>query len=99
LLRLLAAGDFPAVFAVAAAALFIPSWALASGVWSGGGKMFEAVYLMAWYLGPINHQPSLDFMATTDAAIAVRSPPMLLLIAGALFVGALLGRRRQFGIA
>lgn len=99
LLRLLAAGDFPAVLAVAAAALFIPSWALASGVWSGGGKMFEAVYIMAWYLGPINHQPSLDFMATTDAAIAARFPVVLLLIAGALFVGALLGRRRQLGLA
>jgi hypothetical protein len=99
LLRLLAAGDFPAVFAVVAAALFIPSWALASGVWSGGGKMFEAVYIMAWYLGPINHQPALDFMATTDAAFAVKSPLVLLVMAGVLFVGALLGRRRQFGIA
>jgi hypothetical protein len=54
---------------------------------------------MAWYLGPINHQPSLDFMATTDAAIAARFPVVLLLIAGALFVGALLGRRRQLGLA
>jgi hypothetical protein len=99
LLRLLIAGDLPAVCAVAAAALFIPSWALASGVWSGGGKMFEAVYIMAWYLGPINHQPSLDFMATTDTAIAAKFPVVMLLIAGTLFWGALLGRRRQLGIA
>lgn len=98
-LRLLAAGDFSAVFAVAAAALFIPSWALASGVWSGGSKMFEAVFIMAWYLGPINHNPSLDFMATTDTAIAARFPAVLLLIAGSLFCGALLGRRRQLTIA
>jgi hypothetical protein len=99
LLRLLVAGEAPAMFAVAAAALFIPSWALASGVWSGGGKMFEAVYIMAWYLGPINHQPSLDFMATTDTAIAAKFPVALLLIAGSLFCGALLGRRRQLAVA
>lgn len=99
LLRLLVAGDFSAAFAVAAAAVFIPSWALASGVWSGGGKLFEALYIMAWYLGPINHQPSLDFMATTDAAVAARSPVALLVVAGALFGAALLGRRRQLSLA
>jgi hypothetical protein len=54
---------------------------------------------MAWYLGPINHNPSLDFMATTDTAIAARFPAVLLLIAGSLFCGALLGRRRQLTIA
>jgi hypothetical protein len=99
LLRLVASGEFPAVFAIAAAALFIPSWALASGVWSGGGKTFEAIYIMVWYLGPINHQPSLDFMATTDAAVATKSPVVVLLIAGVLFCGALFGRRRQLSVA
>jgi hypothetical protein len=99
LLRLLVAGEISAVIAVAAAAVFIPSWALASGVWSGGGKMFEAVYIMAWYLGPVSHQPSLDFMATTDAAVAARFPIALLLLAGALFWGALIGRRRHLAVA
>jgi len=95
LVREMAAGDFPALCAVGAGALFIPSVALAAGIWSGGSKVFEALYIAAWYLGPVQHLPALDFMGSTDAAIAVQSPAALLLAAGALVGGALLGRRRR----
>ncbi len=99
LVRLLLAGDFSAVVAVCAGAVLIPSLALAGGVWSGGRKLFEAVYIMAWYLGPVQHAAPLDFMGTIDAAVAVRSPWLLLLLAGALFGGAWLWRRRQLSVA
>jgi hypothetical protein len=96
LARLLLAGDFHAFLAVGVGALLIPSLALACGIWSGGSKLFEAVYIMAWYVGPMQHAAPMDFMGTTDMAIAVKSPLVLLLLAGVLFGGAVLGRRRQF---
>jgi hypothetical protein len=96
LARLLLAGDFHAFLAVGVGALLIPSLALVCGVWSGGSKLFEAVYIMAWYVGPMQHGAPLDFMGTTDLSIAVKSPLALILLAGVLFGGALLGRRRQF---
>ena len=37
--------------------------------------------------------------ATTDAAVAARFPIALLLLAGALFWGALIGRRRHLAVA
>ncbi len=45
-----------------AAAIFIPSLALACGVWTGSAKLFEVIYPLIWYLGPINKVETLDYM-------------------------------------
>jgi hypothetical protein len=44
--RLGLAGDWAGLGAWTVGALFIPTLALALGVWSGGGKLFEVVYLL-----------------------------------------------------
>ncbi len=96
-LRLLLGGEWPALGAWAAGALFIPSLALALGAWSGGHKLFEVVYVLLWYLGPTHpkEMPELDFMGAADASVARGMPGVYLILALLLMGVALLGRRRQ----
>jgi ammonia channel protein AmtB len=79
-----------------AGALFIPSMALAMGVWSGSSKLFEAVYTVWWYLGPLHQMPSLDFVGGTRAS---SSAGLYLALAAGLLLAACLGRRRQVAYA
>jgi hypothetical protein len=79
-----------------AGALFIPSLALALGVWSGSGKFFEALYTVWWYVGPLHHTPGLDFIGGT---LASSSPGLYLSLAAGLLLAACVGRRRQVAYA
>ena len=90
-LHLLIAGDWPGLAAWLAGALFVPSLALALGVWSGSRKLFEALYTMWWYVGPMNHTPGVDFVSS--------APAFYLLAALCLVTAAYFGRRRQLGYA
>jgi hypothetical protein len=58
--------DWMHLLAWASAALFIPTLALAFGVLSGGNKLFEVVYMVLWYVGPVNRLPYLDFMGAGE---------------------------------
>jgi len=94
LARLLMARDGIAALAWTVGALFIPTLALAFGVWSGSGKLFEVVYALLWYIGPANRLAWFDFMGVTasrDLAIP-RAFLAVTLVLAALLV---LGRRRQ----
>jgi hypothetical protein len=90
-LKFLFAGDSAGLLAFLSAALFIPSLALALGVWSGTSKPFEIVYVSLWYLGPLNKVPGLDFIgAQSDGNLQFFIPLSLALIAFACW-----GRARQ----
>ena len=89
-IRLLIAADWHALAAWLAGALFIPSMALALGVWSGSSKAFEALYTVWWYIGPGHQSPGLDFMGTTPAS---QSATLYLLISAALLTASFWGRR------
>lgn len=95
-LRLLIGGDSRGLLAWLAAALLIPSLALALGVWSGSSKLFEVLYTLWWYVGPMSHAPGLDF---TSANPGSRAPVFYLLAAGFLLAAAYLGRRVKLGYA
>jgi hypothetical protein len=94
-IRLLLAGDARAFSAWAAGALFIPSLALALGVWSGTSKTFEALYTVWWYLAA-NHTPGMDFMGTTAASTNTH---LYFLAAAALTAASYMGRRVRLGYA
>jgi ABC-type transport system involved in multi-copper enzyme maturation permease subunit len=95
-ISLLFAGDMTSLFAWAVAALFIPSLALALAVWSGSGKLFEVVYMLLWYFGPLNQLvPQLDFMGVSETARGIGMPLVYLAATLALLGGAIVGRRRQ----
>jgi hypothetical protein len=76
-------------------ALFIPTLALALGVWSGTGKPFEILYTLLWYVGPMHAIPQLDFMGSAAGTSATRYPVIYLALAGIFGVTALAGRQRQ----
>jgi hypothetical protein len=99
LLRLAANGETTAFFSIMGGAAFIPSLALALGVWSGTSKTFEAIYVALWYLGPVHHTQSIDFIATTDRAVSAGTPVSFAVAAVVLFMLALGGRRRQITAA
>jgi len=94
-LRLLLARDWAGLLGFAVGAVFISSLALAMGVWSGTGKLFEAVYIIWWYIGPLHHDRNLDFMFTSPKSLSWDVLRFYLLAAFLLFGIALLGRRRQ----
>jgi hypothetical protein len=89
--RMLVRGDWHSVAAWFAGALFIPSLALALGIWSGGSKTFEAIYVAWWYIGPAHQIPGLDFMGTTPAS----SSPVAYAMATTVLLLAAYWRRRQ----
>jgi hypothetical protein len=96
-LRILIAGDWAGLLGFLVGALFIPTMALAMGVWSGTGKLFEAVYVVWWYIGPIHHDRTLDFMFTSSASFAGLTLPAYLAATLILIGLAVLGRIRQMG--
>ena len=59
--RLAATGDWPGVEKVVVGAVFLPSLALGLGVPSGSSKLFEAVYTVLWYIGPLNRVAAMDY--------------------------------------
>jgi hypothetical protein len=94
-LRLLFGGDLHSLLAWLIGALFIPTFALALGVWSGGSKLFEILYVFLWYLGPIHATAPLDFMSAAPLTATTRYPTFYLALTGVLAIAAVAGRKRQ----
>lgn len=94
-MRMLTAGKWSNLLALAAGAAFIPALALAFGVWSGGSKLFEVTYLAIWYIGPLNGLPALDFMGLSTESLESGVWLYYLAAAVLLFGLAIVGRIRQ----
>lgn len=91
LLRFGLAGQWTGFAALLVGLLFIPSLALALGVWSGTSKTFEVVYAVFWYLGVLNDVLELDYTGLHASG----NWPVYLLLSIALFFIAIYGRKRQ----
>ncbi|HEY1977600.1 MAG TPA: hypothetical protein VGG89_13680 [Candidatus Baltobacteraceae bacterium] len=92
LLHWAVAGNWIAVVAVVVGAIFVPTLALACGAISGTSRLFEIVYLVLWYVGPMNATPSIDFTAVSGMAMALPGSAILAIVAFA-------GRRSQLAHA
>ena len=90
-LRFVIDGDTIGLLALLSGALFIPSLALASGVWSGTSKLFEILYMVIWYLGPLNKVLGLDFIGSHSDGY----PQFFIPVSMALIAFAIFGRSRQ----
>jgi hypothetical protein len=97
MVRLLVAGELPGTIAWAAGALFLPSLAMALGVWSSTSKVYEGLLTALWYLGPMNHVPGLDFTGAASGSKTMSYALMYLVLAGAFLTAAFFGRSRQIG--
>jgi len=95
-LRLVLSADWHTFAGWLAGAIFIPSFALALGIWTGSSKAFEAIYTVWWYIGPAHQMPGLDFMGTTPAS---SSPVPFAIAAGVLLAAAYWRRRQTLGYA
>lgn len=93
--RLAIAGQKANLFAWAVGALFVPSLALALGVWSGTSRFFEGLYTALWYIGPLNRVPGIDFTGGGSGALAGRFAVVYLGITATLLTAAFFGRGRQ----
>jgi hypothetical protein len=95
LVRLILTGNWMGVLALVIGALFIPSLAFTLGVYAGTSKLFEVIYMLVWYSGPVNKVQILDFTGSSINSGSARMP-LVYLIATVLLVGlAVIGRRRQ----
>jgi hypothetical protein len=94
-LRLLLSADLRGLFAWFIGALFIPTAALALGVWTGTGKPFEILFTLLWYVGPMHATPALDFMGSAPATAHTSYPLFYLGLTAILAIAALAGRKRQ----
>jgi hypothetical protein len=61
--------------------IFIPTLALALGVFSSGSRLFEVVYLFLWYMGPYQKIPIFDFITGAPQIYLMGSVGLLLLAA------------------
>lgn len=77
-----------------------PAGALPAGSLSqrSSSKLFEALFILCWYIGPIQKVTQFNFMTTSPAAIAAGLPKIYLGTIIVLLVAALIGRRRQMEI-
>jgi hypothetical protein len=89
-IKLLGVGDVAGLLAWFSGALFIPSLALALGVWSNSHKVFEIIHVTVWYL-ILNGLETVDYLgAVSDGRIGFFMPLSI-----GLLVLAFLGRARQ----
>jgi hypothetical protein len=80
-------GDLPGLAGWAGAVIFIPTLALALGVFSSGSRVFEVIYVIWWYVGPLQKTQGMDFTSG--------SPQVYLLAAAGLLLLAAFWRGRQ----
>jgi hypothetical protein len=83
--------DAAGLLALLSGAFFIPSLALACGVWSGTSKLFEILYVLIWYLGPLNKITELDYIGSHGNG----PPEFFIPISIMLIIFAFIGRMRQ----
>jgi hypothetical protein len=94
IVRSLIVGQAPAALALVVGAGFVPALAMAAGSLTGGRKLFEVLYLLLWYVGPLNHVASLDY--TGAAAAASPFGPMLgFAVAAALLLAVAWAARKR----
>jgi len=74
-------GDLPALAGWVGAVIFIPTLALALGVFSSGSRLFEVVYVIWWYLGPLQKTSGMDFMTSAPQVYLLAAAGLLLLSA------------------
>jgi len=93
--RLLLARNFAGLLGWCAGALFIPTLALALGVWTASSRPFEGLYTGLWYTGPLNRIPGFDFTGAASGQGTIKYACLYLLLTLVLLASAFLGRRRQ----
>jgi hypothetical protein len=88
-------GSYIEMSTLAVEMLMVPAMALAMGIWSGSSKLFEALYMILWYVGPVNNMPFLDLTGSLFEAMHLALPVAYLAITLILLSASVIGRHRQ----
>jgi hypothetical protein len=72
-------GDLTGLAGWVGAVIFIPTLALALGVFSSGSRVFEVVYVIWWYLGPLQKTQGMDFTSGAPQVYLLTAAGLLLL--------------------
>ncbi len=88
-------GNYIDMWTLLAEMMLIPAMAMAMGIWSGSSKLFEASYMILWYIGPVNNLPFLDITGTVAKTMNMGLPIAYLLMTIAFLAIMAVGRRKQ----
>jgi hypothetical protein len=77
----LSSGDLPGLAGWAGGVVFVTTLALALGVFSSGSRVFEVVYVIWWYIGPLQKMPGMDFTTGAPQIYLLAAAGLLLLSA------------------
>jgi hypothetical protein len=94
LLRVLLSGNFYGVYAIIVGAMFVSAFAIASGILTGGSKIFEVIFTVMVY-GILNRIPFFDFIGAIEGSKDLFIAHHLLGITALLVILAFSGRKRQ----
>ncbi|KYG37507.1 hypothetical protein AZF08_23540 [Bacillus gaemokensis] len=72
--------------------VFISTLALTLGVWSRTRKLFEVLYMLWWYLGPVNSLSYLDFLGVSTSYFILYAAMSIVLLCIAI-----IGQQQQAG--
>lgn len=93
--RLIVGGEYAVLFALFAGSLFVPSLALTCGVLTQSARTFEILYLLLWYIGPLNNVHALDYIGVYPETIAMGMPQVYFGLSAGMLALALGVRMRQ----
>jgi hypothetical protein len=93
--RFVLEGDAMSLAAWVVGALFVPSLALALGVWTGSSRAFEGLYTAWWYIGPASKFLPLDYSSAWATASGVSTAPVYGIMTAMLLLAAVFGRCRR----
>ena len=74
-------GNLPGLAGWVGAVIFVPTLALALGVFSSGSRVFEVVFVIWWYVGPLQNTPWVDFTNGAPQIYLLAAAGLLLLSA------------------
>jgi len=95
IVRALGSGQLAAAAATLAGLAAMPLLALAFGLLARGSRLFEGLFIAAWYVGPLQQTPGFDFAAASTAAVAAGTPYRFALAGATLLAVALAVERRR----
>jgi hypothetical protein len=93
-LRVLLTGNLYNVYAIVVGALFIPTFAITSGILTGGSKLFEVIFAVIMYCF-LNKVPLFDFIGAMRGSRELGIAHYLLTITFIMVILAFEGRKRQ----
>jgi hypothetical protein len=93
--RALILGDFGTLTHWLIGAMFIPSLAMTCGIMTSGRKLFEVLYTILFYIGPLNKVPLCDFTGSVINRNIQSSLSLWGAITGSLLLTTILVRKWQ----